>query len=51
MIWPPMKRTPQKLKRGAVKLKTPQEKKKKSGTIFSFVAPLPNSASRFGGAS
>ena len=57
MIWPKIKRTSQKLKRpraekrGAVKLKTLQEKKKKSGTIFSFLAPLPNSASRFGGAS
>ena len=65
MIWPTMKRTPQKLKklkikklkrpraekRGAVKLKTLQEKKKKSGTVFSFVAPLQNRASRFGGAS
>ena len=46
-----MKRTPQKLKKSAVKLKTLQEKKKKAGTIFSSVAPLPNSASRFGGAS
>ena len=38
-------------KRAAVRLKTLQEKKKKSGTKFSFSAPSPNSASRFGGAS
>ena len=38
-------------KRAAAKLKTLQEKKKKSSTKFSFSAPSPNSASRFGGAS
>ena len=37
-------------KRAAAKLKTLQEKKK-PGTKFSFSAPSPNSASRFGGAS
>ena len=38
-------------KRAAARLKTLQEKKKKSGTKFSSSAPSPNSASRFGGAS
>ena len=38
-------------KRAAARLKTLQEKKKKSGTKFSFSAPLPNSASIFGGVS
>ena len=38
-------------KRAAARLKTLQEKKKKSGSKFSFSAPSPNSASRFGGAS
>ena len=38
-------------KRAAARLKTLQEKKKKSGTKFSFSAPSPNSVSRFGGAS
>lgn len=38
-------------KRAAAKLKTLQEKKKKSSTKFSFSAPSPNSASRFGSAS
>ena len=38
-------------KRAEARLKTLQEKKKKSGTKFSFSAPSPNSASRFGGAS
>ena len=38
-------------KRAAARLKTIQEKKKKSGTKFSFSAPLPSSASIFSGAS
>lgn len=38
-------------RRAAARLKTLQEKKKRSGTKFSFSAPVPNSASRFGGAS
>ena len=38
-------------KRAAAKLKTLQEKKKKSSTKFSFSAPSPNSTSRFGSAS
>ena len=37
-------------KGAAAKLKTLQEEKTKSGTKFSFSAPSPNSASRFGGA-
>ena len=38
-------------KRAAASLKSLHEKKKKSDTKFSFPAPSPNSASRFGGAS
>ena len=38
-------------RRAAARLKTLQEKKKRSGTKFSFSMPVPNSASRFGGAS
>ena len=38
-------------KRAAAKLKTLQEKKKKSGTKFSYSALSLNSVSRFGGAS
>ena len=38
-------------KRATARLKTLQEKKKKPGTKFSFSAPSPNNASRFGGVS
>ena len=54
MIWPTMKdasKIKKAEKRSAAKLKTLQEKKKKSDTKCSFSAPSPNSASRFGGAS
>ena len=54
MIWPTMKDASKIKKaeeRSAAKLKTLQEKNKKSDTKCSFSAPSPNSASRFGGAS
>ena len=53
MVWSTMKdasKIKKAEKRSAAKLKTLQEKKKKSDTKCSFSAPSPNSASRFGGA-